>query len=304
MKFPTIGDFARYLESVGELHRVKTEVDPYLEVTEIATRAVREKKPALLFENVKGSSFPLLINALASEKRCELALQKHPQELGSELIRFVEAAMPPRVSTLFKHQSVVRRFLASRVANVSSAVSQEVIEDANLDRLPILTCWPEDGGRFITLPQVITYDPQTGKRNTGIYRMHVYNQRSTGMHWQIQKGGGFHYARAEKLGKELEAVVALGTDPAYLLASVAALPENIDEAMFAGFLRGSRTRFAKGKTISIPVPANAEFILEGVVPPLERKMEGPFGDHFGHYSHAADFPVFYVKTITHRRDAI
>jgi 4-hydroxy-3-polyprenylbenzoate decarboxylase len=151
---------------------------------------------------------------------------------------------------------------------------------------------------------VITYDPRTGKRNVGIYRMQVYSQRTTGMHWQIQKGGGFHYARAENLGKELEVAVALGTDPAFLLASVAALPEGIDEAMFAGFLRGSRTRFVKGKSISTLVPADAEFVLEGLVPPLERQSEGPFGDHFGHYSHAADFPVFYVKSITHRRNAV
>ena len=138
MKFQTISDFARYLESIGELHRVSVEVDPYLEVTEIATRAVREKKPAILFEKVKGSSFPLLINALASERRCELALQKHPQELGTELIRFVESAMPPKVRTLFANPRMVKRFLASRPAKASSAVSQEVVQDADLERLPVL----------------------------------------------------------------------------------------------------------------------------------------------------------------------
>jgi 4-hydroxy-3-polyprenylbenzoate decarboxylase len=138
----------------------------------------------------------------------------------------------------------------------------------------------------------------------GMYRMHVFDKQTTGMHWQIQKGGGFHYYQAEKLGKEFELAVALGTDPALLMATIAALPENIDEAMFAGFLRGRRTKFVKGKSISIDVPANAEFILEGVVPLKERRMEGPFGDHFGHYSHAAEFPVFHVKTITHRKNPI
>jgi 4-hydroxy-3-polyprenylbenzoate decarboxylase len=304
MHFLTIGDFARYLESAGELHRVTVEVDPFLEVTEIATRAVKENKPALLFERVKGSRFPILINTLASERRCELALRKHPGALGEELVKFADELFPPSASSLLRHHRIVRRFLSAPPKSVSSADSKNVAEDANLSLLPILTCWPGDGGRFITLPQVVTYDPETGKRNVGIYRMHVYDNQNTGMHWQIQKGGGFHYARAERLGKELDVAVAIGTDPAFLIATVAALPENIDEAMFAGFLRGARTRFVKGKTISIPVPAHAEFVLEGVVPPMERKMEGPFGDHFGHYSHAAEFPVFHLRGITRRKNAI
>ncbi len=304
MNFTTIGDFARYLESVGELHRVKVEVDPCLEITEIAARAIREKKPALLFENVKGSRYPVVINTMASEKRCELALRKHPQELGEELISFLGDLFPPKPSTIWKHKSLARRFLSLPTRQASLAVSQQVVERPNLDELPVLTCWPEDGGRFFTLPQVVTYDPRTGKRNMGMYRMHVFDRDTTGMHWQIQKGGGFHYYQAEKLGKEFERAVALGTDPALLMATIAALPENIDEAMFAGFLRGRRTRFVKGKTISIEVPADAEFVLEGVVPLKERRMEGPFGDHFGHYSHAAEFPVFHVKAVTRRREPV
>lgn len=304
MHFSALGDFARYLESVGELHRVKIEVDPYLEITEIATRAIREGKPALWFERVKGSKFPLVINLLASDRRCELALQKHPQELGEELIQFLGDILPPKPSAAFRHKALVKRFLHAPPRTVRSAVSQEVIEVPNLDDLPILTCWPEDGGRFITLPQVITYDPRSGKRNMGIYRMHVFDRQTTGMHWQIQKGGGFHFYQAEKLGEEFELAVALGTDPALLLATIAALPENVDEAMFAGFLRGRRTRFVRGKSVSIAVPAQAEFILEGTVPLYERRMEGPFGDHFGHYSHAAEFPVFHIKTVTRRKDAV
>ena len=304
MLFGSLGDFARYLESIGELHRCTVEVDPYLEVTEIATRAIKEKKPALLFEKVKGSKYPLVINTMASDLRCELALQKHPQQLGEELIKFLGDALPPKPSSFFKHKSIVKRFLKAPPKRASSAVSQEVVEQPNLDDLPVLTCWPDDGGRFITLPQVVTYDPKSGKRNMGMYRMHVFDKKTTGMHWQIQKGGGFHYYQAEKLGKEFELAVAIGTDPALLMATIAALPENIDEAMFAGFLRGQRTRFVRGKSISIDVPANAEFILEGIVPLKERRMEGPFGDHFGHYSHAAEFPVFHIKTITHRRNAI
>jgi menaquinone biosynthesis decarboxylase len=304
MTFQTCGDFARYLESLGELHRCSIEVDPYLEITGIASRAIKEQKPALLFERVKGSKYPLVINTMASDKRCELALQKHPQELGEELIKFLGDLFPPKPSIIWKHKSLARRFLSVPPRSTSSAISQQVIKQPNLDELPILTCWPEDGGRFLTLPQVITYDPRNGKRNMGMYRMHVFDKQTTGMHWQIQKGGGFHYYQAEKLGKEFELAVALGTDPALLMATIASLPENIDEAMFAGFLRGRRTKFVKGKSISIDVPANAEFILEGVVPLKERRMEGPFGDHFGHYSHAAEFPVFHVKTITHRKTPI
>ncbi len=304
MHFLTLGDFARYLESIGELHRVKVEVDPYLEITAIATRAIKERKPALWFERVKGARYPLVINLLASDKRCELALQKHPQQLGEELIRFLGDILPPKLSAVFKHKSLARRFLHAPPRSVHSAISQQVVEAPNLDELPILTCWPEDGGRFITLPQVITYDPRTGKRNMGIYRMHVFDKQTTGMHWQIQKGGGFHYYQAEKVGKPFELAVALGTDPALLLATIAALPENIDEAMFAGFLRGKRTPLVRGKSVSIDVPAHAEFVLEGIVPLYERRMEGPFGDHFGHYSHAAEFPVFHIKTLTRRKDAV
>jgi 4-hydroxy-3-polyprenylbenzoate decarboxylase len=302
--FTSFGDYSRFLESAGELHRVAVEVDPCLEITEIASRAIREGKPALLFEHVKGSPYPVVINALASDRRCELALGKHPEELGEELVRFMEDAFPPKLSTLFAHGKTAARFLHTPVRMVRNAPSQEVSGGADLDTLPVLTCWPGDGGRFITLPQVVTYDPVSGRRNMGMYRMQVFDGRTTGMHWQIQKGGGFHYARAEKLGRPLELAVAIGTDPALLLATVAPLPENIDEAMFAGFLRGKRTQFVRGKSISIAVPAGAEFILEGIVQPGERRMEGPFGDHFGHYSHAARFPVFHVSALTRRRDPV
>jgi menaquinone biosynthesis decarboxylase len=304
MMFHTFGDFARHLEKVGELHRVSIDVDPRLEITEIATRALRERKPALLFENVRGSRYPLVINALASDRRCELALGKHPAQLGEELVKFMADALPPKPSRVLKHRSIMRRFLATPVRRVRTATSQQVVAPPNLDELPVLTCWPEDGGGFITLPQVITYDPRTGKRNVGMYRMHVFDKETTGMHWQIQKGGGFHYHQSERFGRPLEIAVALGTDPALLMATIAPLPEDIDEAMFAGFLRGRRTEFVKGVYVSIDVPAHAEFILEGIVPPTERRMEGPFGDHFGHYSHAAEFPVFQLKTMTHRKNPI
>jgi len=304
MRNETLGDFARHLESLGELHRVKVEVDPELEVSEIAVRALLEKRPALLFENVKGAKFPLAMNLLANERRIELALGKHPDQLGEELIHFVEAAMPPKPKLIFDHWPMVKRFLAARPKKSGRALSQEIVTEPNLAQLPIQKCWPDDGGRFITLGQVFTYDPRDGKRNVGVYRMQVYDERTTGMHWQIQKGGGFHYFQAQKLNREFEIAVALGTDPALLLATIAALPEGIDEVMFAGFLRGVRVPMARGKSVKIAMPAHAEFILEGTVPLNETRLEGPFGDHFGHYSHAADFPVFHIKKITHRRNAI
>ncbi len=304
MRIYSLQDFIRYLEKNGELIRVKTEVDARLEVVEISIRALHEGMPALLFENVHGSRFPLAMNVLASEKRIELALGKHPDQLGEELITFLEEAVPPKPKVFLKHPGIAKRLFCTLPKTISRPPSQQVVSSPDLNEFPITTSWPEDGGRFITLPQVFTYDPQTRKRNVGMYRMHVFDKQTTGMHWQIQKGGGFHYHRAKKMGKEFQIAVALGTDPALLLATVAALPEGIDEVMFSGFLRGKRTRMAKGKTISMLVPADAEFILEGTVHLTELRMEGPFGDHFGHYSHAAEFPVFHINTITHRRNPI
>ena len=304
MRFKSLGDFLRYLESIGEVRRVKAEVDPYLEVTEIAVRALRENKPVLLFENVKGSRFPLVINVYGTERRIEHALGRHPEQIGQELFKFVDGLMPPSFSALWKRRKMFGRIAGARGRRVTGAESQQVVLDPNLDILPIQTCWPGDGGKFLTLGQVFTYDPVSGKRNVGIYRMHVYDKATTGMHWQIQKGGGFHYHQAEQLGQDLELAVALGTEPSLLLASVAALPEGMDEVAFAAFLRGGPIGMTKGKSISIQVPAQAEFVLEGVVPQKERRKEGPFGDHFGHYSHSAPFPVFHIKAMTHRRNPV
>ncbi len=304
MKIYSLQDFIRYLDSNGELIRIKAEVDARLEVTEISIRALKEGMPALLFENVKGAKFPLAMNVLASDKRIELALGKHPDRLGEELITFMEDAMPPGPKVFFKHPGITKRIFSALPRKTCRPTSQEVVINPDLNDIPIITSWPEDGGPFITLPQVFTYDPNDGKRNVGMYRMQIFDGQTTGMHWQIQKGGGFHYYQARKLGSEFEIAVALGTDPALLLATVAALPEGIDEVMFSGFLRNRRTRMVKGKSVSIKVPADAEFILEGTVHLTELRMEGPFGDHFGHYSHASKFPVFHINKVTHRKDPI
>jgi len=297
-------EYLQVLERNGELHRTRVEIDPALELTEVSTRALREGKPALLVEQPKGSTIPLAMNHFASPRRIELALSRHPDQIGEELIQFLERAFPPTLRALLDNKPIVKRFFNARPRMVSSGISQEVVDHPDLDALPVQVCWPMDGGRFITYGQTITQDPRNGKRNIGIYRMHVFDRSTTGMHWQIQKGGGFHFYQAEKLGKEFELAVALGTDPALLLATVAPLPEGIDEAMFAGYLQNKRVEFVKGKTISLGVPASAEFILEGIVPAKERRMEGPFGDHFGHYSAAAEFPVFHIKAMTHRRNPV
>ncbi|GJQ58015.1 MAG: menaquinone biosynthesis decarboxylase [Candidatus Scalindua sp. AMX11] len=304
MRIYSLQDFINYLETQGELIRIKTEVDANLEVTEISIRALKEGMPALLFENVTGARFPLAMNVLASDKRIELALGKHPDQLGAELITFMEEAMPPKPKVFFKHPDISRRLYATLPKMTRRPTSQEIVGQTTLHDLPVITSWPEDGGPFITLPQVFTYDPQDGKRNVGMYRMQIFDSLTTGMHWQIQKGGGFHYFQSQKRGKEFEIAVALGTDPALLLATVAALPEGMDEVMFSGFLRKKRTRMVKGKSVSIKVPADAEFILEGKVHLTDLRMEGPFGDHFGHYSHASKFPVFRINTITERKNAI
>ncbi|MDI6767607.1 MAG: UbiD family decarboxylase [Bacteroidota bacterium] len=304
MSYTDLQSYLKALEKAGELHRTQVEIDPVLELTEIARRSIKEGKPALLVEHPKGSSYPLVINHFASEKRIEFALGGHPEKIGRELIHFLEQVFPPTLKALLDNKSTIKQFLKARTKQVASGFSQEVVLHPDLDSLPIQVCWQHDGGRFITYGQVITYHPVTGRRNIGVYRMHVFDKATTGMHWQIQKGGGFHYYYAEKLGKEFELAVALGTSPALTLATVAALPEGIDEAMFAGFLQNKRVEFTKGKSVSINVPAQAEFILEGFVPPKERRMEGPFGDHFGHYSAASVFPVFHLKAITHRRNPI
>jgi len=292
--------FLSRLEREGELARVRIEVDPELEITEIATRVVKEQGPALLFERVRGSELPLAINILGSARRIELALGRHPQQVGQELSRLMEAAMPPRPKRLLDEWRTVGRVLASPPKRVRRAACQAIEEPPDLARLPIMKCWPLDAGRFITCGMVLTHDPETDTRNLGIYRMQVVGPDQVLMHWQIQKGGGFHYWKAEQRGKALAVAVVIGGDPILYLSAVAPLPEGIDELAFAGFLRGARVPLALGRTKVTAVPAEAEIVLEGIVPPDERLPEGPFGDHFGHYSHPKPCPVLWVQTMTRR----
>ena len=297
---PDLQSFLSLLERENQLARVRVEVDPELEITEIATRVVKQQGPALLFENVKDSPFPLAINILGSEKRVELALGRHPQEVGAELKRLMEAAMPPRPKRLLEEWRSVARVLAMPPKRVRHAACQELEEPPDLQQLPIMKCWPKDAGRFLTCGMVLTHDPETDVRNLGIYRMQVVGPDRVLMHWQIQKGGGFHYWKAQQQGKALAVAVVIGGDPIYYLAAAAPLPEGIDELAFAGVLRGKPVPLVYGRTKLTAVPADAEIILEGIVSPDERMDEGPFGDHFGHYSHPKPCPVMWIQTVTRR----
>jgi 4-hydroxy-3-polyprenylbenzoate decarboxylase len=300
MSFRTLGQFLENCDAKGDLERVTREVDWNGEVTEIACREAKREGPVLLFENVRGSRFPLAVNVLAATRRIEWALGRTPRAVGAEVEEIFHAIPPRRLSDLWKLRGSAGRVLASRPARIERGPAQERTLGADLAPLPILQLWPGDGGRFVTFPLVFTEHPVTRVRNLGIYRMHVFDEKTTGMHWQIGKGGGFHYHEAEKRGEPLEVAVAVGADPATMLAAVAPLPEGIDELAFAGFLRGAPTRLARARTLRMSVLADAEFVIEGVVPAGERRREGPFGDHFGHYSHAAPFPVLHVSAVTHR----
>ena len=304
MSFRTLGEFIAFCEAKGDVKRITREVDWKYEVTEIGWREAREQGPLLVFENVRGAKFPLAVNVLAATRRIEWALGRTSRAVGAEIEEIFHALPPKAISDLWGLRRHAGRVLASRPQSLNAGPAQECSLGADLSPLPILQLWPKDGGRFITFPLVFTEDPETHKRNLGLYRIHVYDEKTTGMHWQIGKGGGFHFHKAEKKGQGLEVAVAVGADPATLLSGVAPLPEGIDELAFAGFLRGKPTRMARARSLDMRVPADAEFVIEGVVPPGERRTEGPFGDHFGHYSHAAPFPVFHVKNVTHRRQPI
>ena len=299
--FPDLGSFVAELERQGELRRVVVPVDPILEVSEIAQRVVREDGPALLFERPQGSTVPLVMNLFGSLRRVELALGRHPEAIGAELVGAVQALNPPSLSTFWKQRGLLARARHMRVARVRRAPVQEVEEAPGLDWLPHLKTWPGDGGRFLTFCPTLTESPTTGRRNYGLYRLQVFGPAETGMHWQSMKGGRGHHFEAERQGLDLPAAVVVGGDPIVMLAAILPLPEDVDELAFAGFLRGAPVPMVRARSIGLMVPANAECILEGHVPAGVRRLEGPFGDHFGHYSEAHDFPVFRVSRMTRRR---
>src|SRR5919109_5639265 len=278
-------DWIALLEREGELVRVAAEVDPHLEITEIVDRTVKAGGPALLFENVKGSDHPLLINQFGTERRMCMAFDAASLDSVAERIGDVLEMQPPqglvqKVRGLQKLKSIAD----SQPRTVRRGACQEIVftgDDASLDVLPIQTCWPEDAAPFITLPAVITHDPRTGTRNVGMYRMQKLGPRETAMHWQIHKDGRMDYLATDG---RLDVAVALGLDPVTTYTASAPLPKHIDELMLAGFLRGESVELVRAKTVDLEVPANAEIVLEGYITKDELTDEGPFGDHTGYYT--------------------
>lgn len=289
MAYRDLREFTAVLEKKGLLKRVSAVVDPVLEITEITDRVSKMNGPALLFEKPKGSSYPVLINAFGSFERMALALGVNElDEIGARISELLELQdMPGGLLDKLKILPRLAEVGSWAPKLVKTAPCQEVIlhgKEATLDIFPILQCWPGDGGRYITFPVVFTKDPQTGGRNLGMYRLQVFDGKTTGMHWHIHKNGAENYRAHQKLGKRMDVAVSLGGDPATTYASTAPLPHGIDEMLFAGFLRKQAVEMVKCKTVDLEVPAHSEIILEGYVDLDEQRLEGPFGDHTGYYS--------------------
>ncbi len=308
MAYKNLGEFIKKLEALGELKRVTAEVDAHLEITEITDRVSKAGGPALLFENVKGSEFPVLTNAMGSERRMALALGVEDMDaVGAVIEEFMD--MSSYIGLMNKIKSLPK---LSRLATVfpvklptKGACQDVVIDRPDLEKLPVLHCWPKDGGRFVTLPLVFTKDPETQIQNVGMYRMQIFDKETTGMHWHLHKDGKEIYESYKKIGGHMPVSVALGCDPAITYAATAPLPKMIDEMMFAGFLRKMPVKMVKSITNDIYVPAEAEMVIEGYVDVEEPlRWEGPFGDHTGYYSLADYYPVFHVTCITHRKNAV
>ncbi len=304
MSFPDLRAFIDELRRDNAVVTVDALVDPYLEVAEIHRRVIAGGGPALLFTNVKGSRFRLVTNLFGTARRAELAFGERPLRLIRRIVELAETLLPPTPRKLWGARDVGLDLLRVGTRNVPAGpVTEQVTTEVRLDQLPAITSWPEDAGPFITLPLVYTTHPERPGHNLGMYRMQVHDEHQTGMHWQIGKGGGFHYAVAEKLGQGLPATVFLGGPPALILSAIAPLPENVPELMLASLIAGRRLPQVRGHGAH-PLVATAEFALIGEVPPGLRRPEGPFGDHYGYYSLQHDYPVFRVNRIAHRSDAI
>src|SRR5947208_6214183 len=327
-------EFLSALEKAGELKRIAVPVDSDLLIAEWADREMKSPRggKALLFDQPiidgKKSAFPVAINTMGSHRRMALALQVADVGDVAQELQLILKAKPPTdlregwnllkqgihlLHARPKHvkeapcQEVVQRFAEHPTLNVQQPTSnaqRSTLNDFTLHDLPIIKCWPKDGGRFITLANVHTRDPETGARNVGIYRMQVYDERTTGMHWQLHKVGARHGQRYYERGERMPVAVTLGGDPVYTFAATAPLPDGLDELFFAGFLRKKSIELVRCKTIDLDVPADVDFVLEGYVQPGEMRPEGPFGDHTGFYTAVEDYPVFHLTAITHRRDAV
>ncbi len=298
-------DFIKLLRDRGQLAIVDTPVDPILEITEIADRVVKAGGPALLFTRPKGYRVPVFINQFGSDERMCLALRSGSyDDLAARVEGLTSLEVPGSTWEKLKALARLKELASVQPQIVKTGACQDVVltgDQIDLDMLPILQCWPLDGGRYITLPLVFTRHPQTGRRNVGMYRLQVYDKRTTGLHWHLHKDAAEHYRATEG---RMEVAVAIGTDPALTYAATAPLPAMIDEMTFAGFLRDKAVELVRCRTVDLQVPAHAEFVLEGYVDLEESRVEGPFGDHTGYYSLADPYPVFHLTALTHRRDPV
>jgi len=306
MAYKDLQDFIKTLEKKKDLIRISVPVEADLEITEITDRVSKAYGPALLFENVNNSKYPVLINSMGTYERMALALGVQSfEEIADEIKNLINLGQYSSLMGKIKAVPKLAPLAFIFPKKVKNAPCQEVIEDADLDTLPILTCWPQDGGPFITLPLVITKDPENGQQNMGMYRLQKYDKKTTGMHWHLHKDGKEIYEKYRKLGlKKMPVAVALGCDPALIYAATSPMPKMIDEMLFAGFLKKAPVETVKCITCDLQVPANAEFILEGYVDLDELKLEGPFGDHTGYYSQADLYPVFHVEKMTRKKSPV
>ena len=307
MSQPAIPDLRAYLDSLrqaGELATISVPVNANLEVAEIHRRVIAAGGPALLFSDVEGSAFPLVTNLFGSPGRAQLAFGERPFEMIRRLVATAETVFPPSPGKLWQARHLgLQLFRTGTRRRRAGAVTETLTQDVDLTGLPVTTSWPQDGGPFFTLPLVYTEHPDGRGHNLGMYRLQVHDKSTTGMHWQIGKGGGFHYSVAEERDRALPATVYLGGPPALVLAAVAPLPENVPEVLLASLIAGGRIDTCSGPD-GRPLIANAEFAMVGRVPPQQRRPEGPFGDHYGYYSLRHDYPIFEVEWLAHRRDAI
>ncbi len=308
MAYRDLRDFMNAIETERDLLRVSEEVDPRLEVTELLDRAVKEDGPAVLFERVKGHTAPVLGNVMGTHRRMLKALGLASyDEADARVAAFFDVKQPQGLLDKLKMLPQLAELTSFLPKTVKSGPCKEVICGKgrfSLRELPVCTCWPEDGGPFITLPMVFTKDRESGKRNCGMYRMQVYDDTTTGMHWHVHKHGAKHARQRQRRGEKIEVAVAIGSDPATYFCAAMPLPDDVDEMLLAGFLRKEAVEMVKCETVDLEVPANAEYVLEGWVDPGELRREGPFGDHTGYYSLADDYPVFHVECLTRRKDPL
>ncbi|MEK8132449.1 UbiD family decarboxylase [Paenibacillus filicis] len=307
MRFANLRTYLEALRLEKELQVISAPVDPNLELAEIHRRVIEEEGPALLFTNVKGASFPVVTNLFGTSRRVDLAFGPRPEQLMKQIIGAMDTLLPPTPKAIWEQRQLLFDLLKIGTKNVGSEaapVLQVCKTDAPLAGIPVITSWQEDGGPFVTLPLVYTEHPQNGHHNLGMYRMQVYDAQTTGMHWQIHKGGGFHYHEAELRNQALPVTVFLGGPPALIASAIAPVPEHLPELMLTSLMIGQKLPLTNNPRGGHRLIAEAEFAISGKVPPHLRRPEGPFGDHFGYYSLVHDFPVFEVDHVWHRKDAI